>query len=128
MNIEDKSDSVVWTNSTSTEIESTAIEAYPWYLGQSGWAANHLLGKLVDARNLSIEQDTPVALSATQTTSSGAGSLNWPMWRFYVVAGTLTFGSIILPLTAGKIYRRIARFSIQHRLYFRILVTLLWML
>ena len=127
MNIEDQSAATGWTNTTSVEFNSTANFTYPYYdvhSGNAGWNQNGSLALTVF--DLPIDPDTPASLISTQVTSNQPGSRSWPLWMFYAVACALTFGSIILPLVSGRIYRYIARYSIQHQRRFRTIVSLFW--
>lgn len=128
MNIEDGSILVNWVNTTSAYINSTANETAPWYDDHPSWSRNLYEHRHREVIPLGSEfhPDTPVSISATQITSDQSDSQSWPLWMFFMVAGTLTFGSIILPLIAGHMYRVIARFSIRRRRTFRAIIGVLW--
>lgn len=128
MNIEDQSAATGWTNTTSVEFNSTANFTYPYYdvhSGNAGWNQNGSLALTVF--DLPIDPDTPASLISTQVTSNQPGSRSWPLWMFYAVAGPLTFGSIILPMVSGRIFRYFARYSIHYRRRFRTIVSLIWL-
>jgi hypothetical protein len=135
MNIEDKGSTTSWTNTTSAGSNSTANETWPWYRDHSDWFdrlpngsyGRQPLHNVTTAYNFTIQPNTPVFNSATGITSDQPGTQTWPMWMFGTVAGVLTFGSIILPLVAGPVYRSIARFAIRWPKTFRLTVTLLWL-
>jgi hypothetical protein len=135
MNIEDKGSTTSWTNTTSAGSNSTANETWPWYRDHSDWFGRlpngsygrQPLHNVTTAYNFTIQPNTSVFNSATGITSDQPGTQTWPMWMFGTVAGVLTFGSIILPLVAGPVYRSIARFAIRWPKTFRLTVTLLWL-
>lgn len=128
MNIEDQSAGTAWSNTTSVELNSTANFTYPYNIYHNRHAHwNHDNSLVLRAFDLPIEPDTPASLTSTWVTSDQTSSRSWPLWMFYAVAGPLTFGSIILPLISGRIYRSIVRYSIQHRRKFRIIVSVIWL-
>jgi hypothetical protein len=126
---------VNWTNTTSASANSRAVDLAPWY-DQGNWTTSNYPNISMFAgryykypiwdSDLRLAPDTPIAISATQVTSDQAGSQSWPLWMFYVVAGTLTFGSIILPLVAGHVYRSTARLAVRRRKVFRATVSAIW--
>jgi hypothetical protein len=132
MNIEDNSISVSWTNTSSSGFASTANVTYPWNFGHEEWRGvtygypEDDLSLLDPFQYRNITPDTPISRLATQTATE-RGSYSWPLWMFGVVAGSLTFGSIIVPLLAPPAYRSIARFSLRRRRTFRTIVSTLWM-
>jgi len=137
MNIEDRSSLVSWTNTTSTEFDSTANDTYPWYLGHHWGGPNlaryypELYGVQPDSFDplyRDISADTPVSRSATQTTTSEPGNYVWPLWMFVTVAVALTLGSVVLPLITPTLYRWLARLALRWRRTFRVFVSLLWMM
>jgi hypothetical protein len=135
MNIEDKSQSLTWSNTTSTELTSKANDTFPWYAARSDWDPQrgglnsalfaHGMSRALQSLYQVITPDTPVSRSATLTTSE-RGNYNWPLWMFAVVAAMLTFGSIFVPLVGPRTYRSIARFSLRRKRTFRMIVSLLW--
>ena len=118
MNIEDRSAVTAWSNTTSVLFNSTANFTRP-YCNESDSLA-------LDVSDLPVQSDTPSSLVSTQITSDQPGSRSWPLWMFYAVAGALAFGSIILPLVSGRIYRYVARYSIRKRRRFRAIVSIVW--
>jgi hypothetical protein len=135
MNIEDRGSTTSWTNTTSASFNSTANETWPWYRDHTDWFGRLPNGSYernpsqnaTSVYNFTPEPDTPVFYTATGITSDQPGTQTWPMWMFGTVAGLLTFGSIIVPLVAGPVYRSIARFSLRWPKTFRLIVTLLWL-
>lgn len=134
MNIKDTSNriSVSWTNTSSLSMDSVASNAVPWsYTGINAdeWTKYPPYQRLLymDLES-NITADSPISRSATWSSSDQEGNYNWPLWMFGAVAGALTFGSIILPLIAGHVYRSIARFSLRKGRTFRAIVSLLWTL
>jgi hypothetical protein len=135
MNIEDKSQSLTWSNTTSTELTSRANDTFPWYAARSDWdpqIGGLSPAKLANGMKYTLQHlyqvmtpETPVSRSATLTASE-RGNYNWPLWMFAVVAVMLTFGSIFVPLVAPRTYRSIARFSLRRKRTFRTIVSLLW--
>jgi hypothetical protein len=137
MNIEHISSRAAWTNTTSSEFDSTANDTYPWYVQHGDWGGNltryypndsGVQPDLVGPLHREISPDTPVSRSATLTTTSEVENYLWPMWMFWTVAGTLLLGSIILPLVIPPTYRWLARMSLQWRRSFRAFVSFLWIL
>jgi hypothetical protein len=137
MNIEHVSSRAAWTNTTSSEYDSTANDTYPWYLQHEQWGGDVLRyypmefgvrPDVMDPLYRNITPDTAVARSATLTTTSEPENYLWPMWMFWTVAGTLTFGSIILPIVIPPSYRWIARTSLRWRRSFRAFVSFVWIL
>lgn len=127
MNIEDQSAVTAWSNTPSVEFNSTANFTRPYYDIHSGNVSwNYKDSLALTVLDLPIEPDTPASLISTRIISDQPGSRSWPLWMFYAVACALTFGSIILPLVSGRIYRYIARYSIQHQRRFRTIVSLFW--
>jgi hypothetical protein len=128
MNIADQSSVTSWSNTTSVEFDSTAKNTYSYHdlnLGNNTW--NYSLGS-INVVDLPIKADTPTSLMSTLVVSDQPGSYSWPLWMFYAVAGALTFGSVILPLVSGRIYRYVVRLSIQKRRMFRTIVSSLWLM
>lgn len=134
MNIEDRSSlrSESWTNTSSFNIESIAGVTYPWWMNRI-----HLPDQYTYTQNNTrlhnrilsddiIKADSPVSRTATWSSSDQKVNYNWPLWMFGAVAGALNFGSIILPLIAGHVYRSIARFSLRKRGILRAIISLLW--
>ena len=111
MNISDTSVSTDWTNTTSIELNMSANVTDPWHRSLS--------------QDFEVGPQTPVFRTATLTTTSQAGNRTWPMRTFAIVAGILTFGSVILPLVAGWIYRK---FKIHHKRRLRTIVSFVWLL
>jgi hypothetical protein len=70
----------------------------------------------------------PNSQTATYITASQPASINWPIWMFAVVAGSLTLGTLIGPLIVGHVFRSVARFSVRKRNLFRSITALLWLL
>jgi hypothetical protein len=130
MNIESASNPVTWVNATSAYINSTAMDAFPWNRNHPDWlpAFGRDRYTTFPFQELEVEPATPVYRSATHSTTDQLDSQSWPLWMFFVVAGTLTFGSMILPLIAGHMYRAIARFSIRRRRIFRAIIAVSWLL
>lgn len=135
MNIEHVSSRAAWTNTTSSEFDSTANNTYPWYIQHGDWGGSvyrylpdvfGIQPDGIDPLYRDIAPDTPVSRSATLTSTSEVGNYLWPMWVFWTVAGTLTFGSIILPLVIPPTYRWLARMSLQWRRSFRAFISFLW--
>ncbi|KAM0715543.1 hypothetical protein Q7P37_009041 [Cladosporium fusiforme] len=141
MNIEDRSDPTpVWTNTTSTNTSLAAYQAfYPLYWGISdskgyNMSTNYTTGEYYyengsiafQLSDPTIYPNTSVTYSMNQIVSDLPINYNWPLWMFGAVAGALTFGSIILPLIAGRAYRSVARFSLHSRRTFRAVVSFLW--
>jgi hypothetical protein len=121
MNIKDKSSSTIWTNTTSTSLDTTANYTSPWYLSSGGGTGRF------NVQDLDIQPNTSISLTSTLVDSDQPGNLTWPWWQFIATAVSLTFMSIILPLIAGPTYRSIARFSIRRRKDFRVIIIGLWL-
>lgn len=131
MNIKDTSETmaVSWTNTSSLSIDTIAKNSTPWRyprITYDEWANDRWFVSYDFEQNVTV--DSPISRSATWSSSDQKGNHNWPMWMFGAVAGALTFGSIILPLVAGHVYRSISRFSLRKRRTFRAIVSLLWSL
>jgi hypothetical protein len=118
MNISDNSISTIWTNTTSSSYNATADSTGTNTTDLQYW---HLQG-------LELKSSSPVIQTTTLVTENQPGNLTWPLWVFFTVAGALTLGSIIIPLTAGHIYRWIVRFSRRRRTTFRVFVSTMYAL
>lgn len=109
------------------EFDETLGHSYEPYAWGGTLLCDYISERDVDFMNITL--DTPVAQSASRiTTAVQPGTYSWPLWKFWTVAVTLTFGSIILPLLAPRAYRSAARFSRRRRRTFRMIVSFIWVL
>ncbi|OQO10212.1 hypothetical protein B0A48_04569 [Cryoendolithus antarcticus] len=82
------------------------------------------LSQAVFWTNTTVSDGNITDISATLTSTDQPGNHAWPIWQFGVVAGSLTLGSVILPLIAGRTFRAVSRFAIRNRRRFRTGVSL----
>lgn len=71
---------------------------------------------------------TANSTSVTFTQTSLSGSHTWHMRTFWIVAGSLSFGSIVVPVVAGGTIRFIARQSFAHPKFIRSAVSIMWIM
>ena len=69
----------------------------------------------------------PDVQTASHVRESQPGNIAWPMKTFGIVAGALTFGSMIGPMVISHIFTSVARFSVQRRQLFRVVTSILWL-
>ncbi|SMR51078.1 unnamed protein product [Zymoseptoria tritici ST99CH_1E4] len=107
-----------YTFTWSTSDFSSDTVAYAADLLTAGWPSWQL------NRNPNA---TANATSATWTQTSLPGAHTWRLQTFWIVAGSLVLGSIVVPIIAGVTIRFLARMSISHRKRFRAIVSVLWL-
>lgn len=132
MNIEDKSTGGIWTNATAKNQDWD--EPVPFFSNKTSNKQNRRHSEDGIPGNDDIlwpwnHNETAAANTTmmTYTRSSNLGTLTWPMWKFWVVACTLTLGSIVLPVIGGRIIRSLARISISRRKTFRAVASISWL-
>ncbi|KAK6433118.1 hypothetical protein LTR95_010707 [Oleoguttula sp. CCFEE 5521] len=82
------------------------------------------LSQAVFWTNTTVSDGNVTDISATLTSTDQPGNHAWPIWQFGVLAGSLTLGSVILPLIAGRTSRAVSRFAVRDRRRFRTGVSL----
>lgn len=69
----------------------------------------------------------PDLQTAAHVTESQPANITWLMKTFVIVAGSLTFGSMIGLLVISHVFSSVARFSVQKRRLFRVIASNLWL-
>jgi len=100
MNVIDRSTSTYWANSSTST-------------GKGSWSATTLLNNKTVTEN------------ATKISTNQANGTLWDIKFFWITAASLAFGTIIIPVVAGSVFRRIFRFAQRNKVWWRVIVAFL---
>jgi len=63
--------------------------------------------------------------TATSTDSQQPGNRTWEMKTFWIVASTLAFGTIVVPVVGGAVIRRVAWFALRNKAWGKPIVAII---